>query len=358
MKKTLLFFAVCSILLGLSGLQTVQARPIEGVIVDDGGGDDSGTIDTCGTSFTSGYRYTSSKDSSLYCSIDFYGDTDYIKIYSTSNSMVNVYSTGYTDVKVVVYEGSYSSTPIAIDSTNNDEGEYYTDRGNFHTRVYMRANTFYYLKVSGETSSDKGSYQVKLEDCRCEHRDLNKYTLLTDTLAYQFLSAVTLSKKIYVYNGSNLYYDEVNDAIDEWNELGSVEIIEISSFTAVLRDSLGLKTLIITDTLTDQSYNGLYIPFDPITKYIFMDSGPYLDKDKTSYDKDKHATAKHELGHALGIDMDMAVVKFTLYGEDYFTYLVTNESDTNVMSYERRSELMGLGPCDIEVYYHLWGAKP
>lgn len=92
------------------------------------------------------------------------------------------------------------------------------------------------------------------------------------------------------YEDNTTYDTALNHAIDEWNQLGEVDITEDTGWTN--------KDLKFTDVdRSDVTWVGLY---DPESGYdLIKFNSFYLDNDTLAQKKN---VALHEIGHALGLD--------------------------------------------------------
>lgn len=308
--------------------------------------DEPNPPDLCGSSST---NYQSIYlDGSVNCSLESTSDIDWLRFVPTRDVPVSVYSTGSTNTKIYVYESTNLSSPIAYNNDAYETGTHYTSGNNFYTEFYAEYGKVYYFKIDGYYSTSYGSYSVYLDSCECVY-DPDDYLSI--------YNAVDSGKKIH-YDVNSLYSSLIADAISEWNKLGTVTITPDTSST--------IKDLHFYDYFEDDpgaaSYAVAYYYYRPaIHDLIYFNT--YFFEGQTNVsswnnywgnDIGKTKTIIHEIGHALGINMDASSVIKAFFNPDWNLQL-SNESDYNAM-------LQGIapmyiyspGPCDRDTYREKW----
>lgn len=258
------------------------------------------------------------------------GQEKYYK-YNSNDSYNTIVQTIYHDSDLDTYGYLYDSNKNLID-VDNDHG----DGRNFLVENWNRNSTTYYIKVRAFSLSQSGYYKIlagKDPECSC----IND----TSDLTYpSYRNSVDSNNRIdyrFIPNNSNFenytrYENLFNNATENWNSLGYVNISET---TSVFPD---LEVHLIS---YDNYVAGRYYYYEFLPDIIELNIFNLVD----DTDDEVESHALHELGHALGI-------KHMHVGDQ--STLTVPELTTNVMSYSAAHDLIVLGPCEKNIYYKLW----
>lgn len=206
----------------------------------------------------------------------------------------------------------YPYIPIYIKSDNNSG---YNRQ--FYLRQYVEENIMYRFDVKALSIDPNTTCAIFFTDQNYAYGIINDYKSGSNL--------VNLFKEI-VYDIDSEYETEILDAINKWNALGKVKFKPSgwNIVTVRIKDSTTLPDNVLGRTT--------------YAKGLIELNANYFEN--ASYGQ-RMFVILHELGHALGIDMDNV-------GD-------TEETFTNVMmpSYER--SLSEIGPADRAVYFAIWG---
>lgn len=302
--------------------------------------------DMCGSSSINySYIYL---DDYVDCNLETFGDEDWLKFTAPRDIQISIYSTGTTNVKVYVYESSNLSSHIAYNNDATGTGTHFTSGNNFYTEFYAESGKTYYLKVKGYYSSTQGSYAVYMDSCECVE-DVSYYMSL--------YSSVDAGNSIH-YDMNSLYSSEILYSIDQWNKMKTINISPDTSST--------IKDLHFYDYYEDDDaandYAVAYTHYRPLLEDKIMINTYFFEGQTQSSTWNNYwgsfegrtKTVMHEIGHALGINMDGNSAYKLFFYPDWEEYL-GNENDYNLMIQGIPPiTLYSPGPCDRDAYRWRW----
>ena len=288
-------------------------------------GDDGGTI-IPGSSFETAIPIIEGLNLSGY--IFDSSNPVYFEFQVTSSELVTIessYNYYNTDVKGTLY----TSGGGMILSYDEDSG--YAD--NFLIEKILVPGYYIIAVESESTWLPSGDFYIEYNydsDCHCDNYVFD----LLNEFNYDAVSFInTLILDSLLFEPATTYSSELEDAIDQWNSLGYVDISYEPNLTIAGDGFVNVYDI-------DNEYGSVAM-FIPVLNRIYFNSFFF---DTWTY-SERLKTVMHEIGHALGINE---------FNTSDYIVLPLPEDLINVMRQGRR-ELTELGPCDRLVYLYKWG---
>lgn len=255
MKK--FFILVLTLVLSIN-ISSVLAIPIEGVTIDDGGGDESAPIpDNEGNTFYDAKRIYMNQ--TVSASFSSYYDDDYFVYTAEYTGRVKIYTTGYANTKLTLQKvvgTPYGPYIYSLDTSNDiyDHTDNYSNSdiisksrtiayssvnyisSNGYLTFYQEKGQAYYIKAEKESTTSDEYYSIRVrEDSFCINNYTNStynqdtYTYLMydgSVLYYDDFDAIDGNGRIdyFILSANTNYINQIEIAMDQWNDLKAGDI--------------------------------------------------------------------------------------------------------------------------------------
>ena len=281
-----------------------------------------GIIEDPGTGGGSGYSnfsYETAYDIGIGSLYIYFapGVTDrYYKFQGNELQYISVYSSSNLDYQIKVVDNLQNE----IQCFNANNMDMNTNVGTF-LNFYTDPNEYYYIVISVALSLEEVTIPITIEQ--------DNWSNAPSLVAYinSYLNSVVNYSTLYYVDDTNGEFSEyIQYAVNEWNKLNHIEIVEYQS---------GIQERVVFRMVDSLSNNAAAM-------YSINAGQDTISINRSIVNNyripERNKVMMHELGHALGLD----------------EFPDNIESEANVMVQGRRY-MYRLGPTDIAAYNHLWG---